>query len=136
MLNTHDFPFCENLWRTETSMDKMQFIFFYYSSTSDCVCVCVCVHSLSCVWLFATPWTVTHQTPPSMEFSRQENWSGLPFPTPGYLLDPGFEPVSPASSAFAGRMFITDTPGKPHLTISFANTWWLGHVLSDRIVDI
>ena len=38
--------------------------------------------SLSCVWLFATPWTVAHQAPPSMEFSRQEYWSGLPFPSP------------------------------------------------------
>ena len=41
------------------------------------------VKSLSCVRLFATPWTVTHQAPPSMEFSRQESWSGLPFPSPG-----------------------------------------------------
>ena len=40
------------------------------------------VKSLSCVWLFATPWTVVHQAPPSMEFSRQEYWSGLPFPSP------------------------------------------------------
>ena len=41
------------------------------------------VKSLSRVWLFATPWTVAHQAPPSMEFSRQEYWSGLPFPSPG-----------------------------------------------------
>ena len=40
------------------------------------------VKSLSCVRLFATPWTVAHQAPPSMEFSRQEYWSGLPFPSP------------------------------------------------------
>ena len=46
-----------------------------------CVCVCVCV-MLSCVQLFATPWTVACQMPLSMEFSRQEYWSGLPFPTP------------------------------------------------------
>ena len=44
----------------------------------------------------ATPWTVAHQAPLSMEFSRQENWSGLPFPTPGGLPDPGIEPASPA----------------------------------------
>ena len=41
--------------------------------------------SLSCVWLFATPWTVAYQAPPSMGFSRQEYWSGLPFPSPGDL---------------------------------------------------
>ena len=48
--------------------------------------------SLSCVQLFVTSWTVTHQAPPSMEFSRQEYWSGLPFPSPGDLPDPGIEP--------------------------------------------
>ena len=52
--------------------------------------------SLSCVQLFATPWTVTCQSPLSIEFSRQEYWSGLPFPSPGYLPDPGIEPRSPA----------------------------------------
>ena len=53
---------------------------------------------LSCVQLFATPWTVAYQTP-SMGFSRQECWSGLPFPSPGDLPDPGIEPGSPASQA-------------------------------------
>ena len=52
--------------------------------------------SLSHVRLFVTPWTVGHQAPPSMGFSRQENWSGLPFPSPGDLPDPGIEPRSPA----------------------------------------
>ena len=56
-----------------------------------------CVLSrLSCVRLFATPWTVMHQAPWSMGFSRQEYWSGLPFPPPGDLPNPGIEPVSPA----------------------------------------
>ena len=53
------------------------------------MCVCVCVHSLSCVRLFATPWTVACQAPLFMGFSRQEYWSGLPFPSPGNLPDPG-----------------------------------------------
>ena len=52
--------------------------------------------SLSLVQLFATPWTVAQQAPPSMEFSRQEYWSGLPFPSPGVLPDLGIEPGSPA----------------------------------------
>ena len=47
------------------------------------------VKSLSCVWLFATPWTEAHQAPLSMRFSRQEYWSGLPFPSPGDLPNPG-----------------------------------------------
>ena len=53
------------------------------------------VKSLSCVQLFETPWTVAHQAPPSMEFSSQEYWSGLSFPSPGDLPDSGIEPGSP-----------------------------------------
>ena len=55
---------------------------------------------LSHVQLFVTPWTVAHQAPLCMEFSRQEYCSGLPFPTPGDLPTPSIEPMSPASSAF------------------------------------
>ena len=51
---------------------------------------------LSRVQLFATPWTIAHQAPLSMGFSRQEYWSGVPFPSPGDLHDPGIERVSPA----------------------------------------
>ena len=61
------------------------------------------VNSLSCVRLFATPRTVAYQAP-SMRLSRQEYWSGLPFPSPEDLPDPGIEPVSPALQADA---FIT-----------------------------
>ena len=59
------------------------------------------VKSLSRVRLFATPWTVAHEAPPSMEFSSQEYWSGFPFPSPGDLLDPGIEPRSPTLQAEA-----------------------------------
>ena len=57
--------------------------------------------SLSCVRLFTTPWTGVYQAPPSMGFSRQEYWSGLPFLSPGDLPDPGIEPRSPALEAEA-----------------------------------
>ena len=66
--------------------------------------------SLSHVRLFVIPWTVAHQAPPSMEFPRQEYWSGLPFPSPGDLPDPGFEPGSPALQADA---FQSEPPGNP-----------------------
>ena len=56
---------------------------------------------LSCVRLFVTPWTVAHQAPPSMGLSRQEYWSGVPFPSPGDLPDPGIEPRSPILQADA-----------------------------------
>ena len=59
------------------------------------------VKLLSCVRLFVTPWTVAHQDPPFMEFSRQEYWSGLPFPSPGDLPNPGIEHGSPALQADA-----------------------------------
>ena len=67
---------------------------------------------LSCVRLFATPWTAAYQAPPSMEFSRQEYWSGLPFPSPGDLPNPGIEPGSPALQADA---VLSEPPGKPLL---------------------
>ena len=59
------------------------------------------VKSLSRVRLFVTPWTVAYQAPPSMGFSRHECWSGLPFPSPGDLPDPGIEPGSPTLQADA-----------------------------------
>ena len=59
------------------------------------------------VRLFVTLQTVVHQAPLSVGFSRQEYWSGLPFPPSGDLLDPGIEPVSLMSSALAGGFFIT-----------------------------
>ena len=66
--------------------------------------------SLSRVRLFATPWTVAPQAPPSMGFSRQEYWSGFPFPSPGDLPDPGIEPRSPALQA---DTLTSEPPGKP-----------------------
>ena len=61
------------------------------------------------VQLFVTPLTVAHQAPPSTEFSRQEYWSGLPFPIPGDLPHPGIEVASLVSPALAGRFFTTST---------------------------
>ena len=68
------------------------------------------VKSLSRVWLFVIPWTVVYQVSLSMGFSRQEYWSGVPFPSPGDLPDPGIEPRSPALQAEA---LPTEPPGKP-----------------------
>ena len=76
------------------------------------VCVCVCVCALSHVRLFATPWIIAHQAHLSVGFSRQEYWSGLPFPSPGGLPDPGIEPVSLASPALASGLFTTEPSGK------------------------
>ena len=69
------------------------------------------VKSLSHVRLFATPWTVTYSASPSVGFSRQEYWSGLPFPSPGDLPNPGIKPRSPALEADA---LASEPPGKHH----------------------
>ena len=68
------------------------------------------VKSLSRVRLFVTPWTVAYQAPPSMGFSRQECWSGLPFPSPRYLPNPGIETGSPT---FQADSVPSEPPGKP-----------------------
>ena len=70
-----------------------------------CMCAQLC--------LTVTPWTVAHQASLSMEFSRQEYWSGWPFPSPGDLPDSGIEPVALDSPVLAGRFFTTEPPGKP-----------------------
>ena len=64
------------------------------------------------VQLFSALWTVAHQAPLSMGFSRQEYWSRLPCPPPGDLPDPGTEPVSPAAPALQAHSFTTESP--PH----------------------
>ena len=75
--------------------------------------------SLSRVRHFATPWTVAYQAPPSMGFSRQEYQSGLPFPSPGDLPDPGIKPGSPA---FQGDALTSEPPGKPYIYIGLSSS--------------
>ena len=67
--------------------------------------------SLSRVRLFATPWTIAYEAPTSMGSSRQEYWSGLPFPSPGDLPNPGIEPRSPSLQADA---LTSEPPGQTH----------------------
>ena len=72
------------------------------------------VKLLSRIQLFAIPWTVAYQAPSPMEFSRQEYWSGLPFPSPGDLPYPGIEPGSPALQTDS---LPSEPPGKPYKAI-------------------
>ena len=75
---------------------------------------------LFCMWAVVSDssqlWTVARQAPMSMELSQQEDRSGLPFPTPGDLLNPGIKPTSPVAPTLAGRFFTTEPPGKPKST--------------------
>ena len=80
-----------------------------YSYIYPPICIYVCMLIQLCPTL-ATPRTIAHQASLSMGFSKQEYRSGLPFPTPGDLPDPGIKSVSLASSA---RYFTTESPGKP-----------------------
>ena len=72
-------------------------------------------HGLTCVQLFTTPWTIARQAPQSMQFSKQEYWSGLPFPSPGDLPDPGIELRSPALQVDS---LLSETPGKSKVRLT------------------
>ena len=83
---------------------------YVYIIQYEAVCVCVCVSQLlGCVLLYVTVWTVAHQAPLPMEFSRQEYWNEVSLPRPRDLHDPGIEPTSFASPALAGVFFTTGT---------------------------
>ena len=95
------------------------FIYFIYSLFLFFI---ACVLSrISCVWLFASPWTVAHQAPLSMVFSRQEYWSGLPYPPPGDLPNLGIKPASLMSPALTGGFFTTSA------------TWVLANIMYSPI---
>ena len=84
----------------------------------------------SCVRLFATLWTVAHQAPLSMGFSRKEYWSELPCLPPGDLLDPGIELASLMSPALADMFSTTSPPGKPMYISRSEIIWCKIHILS------
>ena len=72
-----------------------------------CVCVCLCSCVLSHAQLFGPPWTAARKAPLFMGLPSQEYWSGLPFPSPGDLPNPGIKPSSPLSSALQTDRFFT-----------------------------
>ena len=82
-----------------------------YVCVCVCACVCVHVHAQSCP-ILCDPMDCSPPGSSAMEFSRQDFWSALPFPSPGNLPDPGIEPVALESPALAGRFFITSTTWK------------------------
>ena len=78
--------------------------------------VCAVLYSVASVVSDSViPLTVAHQAPPSMGFSRQEYWSGLPFPPPGDLPDPGIEPMAPASPALQADSLLLSHQGSPDI---------------------
>ena len=94
-------------------------------------CVCMISH----IWLFTTPWTVAHQAPLSVEFSREEYWSKLPFPSAGDLPDPGIEPTSLESPVFLfshyARWWVWDTERISSL-LKIHSSWQRRHWNNDN----
>ena len=88
-------------------MQKFIHILLYLWLVRACSC-----SILSHVRLFETPWTVAYKSPLSMEFSRQEYWSGLPIPSPGDLPNSGIKPTSPVFPEWSGGFFTTEPLGK------------------------
>ena len=97
---------------------QFSFSFLIYTFIKHLVCfkyICACVSRSVCAcisWLSGIPWTVVHQAPLSMKFSRQEYWSGQPFPSLGDFPDPGIEPWSPALQV---DFLLSESRGKPNL---------------------
>ena len=104
-------------WRCQVMGQIPMSQFFAINLYKYASLACMLSH-YSHVWLFATAWTVAHQAPLSMGFSRQEYWSGLPRPPPGDLPNPGVEPKSPVSPALAGRFFIHWATRETHASLT------------------
>ena len=85
------------VWKTDTKHTLGTSLMIQWLGLSTLTTTAACV--LTCAWLFSTPWTVAHQAPLCMGFSRREYWRELPCPPPRDLPDPGMEPVSPALEA-------------------------------------
>ena len=96
---------------------QTSFVFWCFS-----VLCYVCCAVLSRVWLFATPWTVARQAPLSLGFPRQEYWSGLPFPSPGDLPDPGIEPTSPALQTGSLPLSHQESPQLSSVLVTFSSS--------------
>ena len=92
------------------------------SKNPSILCVCVCARTHCHVQLFVIAWTVAHQAPLSLGFSRQEYWSGLQFLSPRDLPDPGIKPMSLASLSSVGGFFTTVPPGKSSIVLRRRST--------------
>ena len=113
--NWHKWTCLQNINRITDLGSKLRFTqgereCGYWRSGINIYTQCGCVLScFSCVWFFVTLWMVAHQAPLSIDFSRQEHWSGLPVPPPGGLLNPGVKPVAPYVSCVGRWVFTPST---------------------------
>ena len=131
---------------TTNSMQKSSFQKIYISLSIDWFInrfILLLLSHFSHVQLFVTPWTVVHQAPLSMGFSRQEYWSGLPCSPPGDLPDPGIEPVSLCLLHWQAGSIQLAPLGKPnwfiHRNLNYFIYWlidWCIHLLNRHILII
>ena len=116
------------VWNSRVKMERAETSMTLVSASSelDTLCASLTVsfsklllfsRSVMC-YTFVTPWTVACQAPLSVEFSRQEYWSGLPFPSSGNISNPGIKPMFPAFSKWYSGFFTTEPPGKTILKIT------------------
>ena len=106
-LETH--RICKGVFSSQRYLEIWSVLFTIHTCVCVCVCVCVCLVTQSCP-IPCDLWAVVSQAPLSMQFSRQDYWNGLPFPSPGDLPDLGIEPRSPTLQADA---LPSEPPGKP-----------------------
>ena len=110
-------------------------LFITFLNYHDCSLLeenlCICTQSLSCVWFFVTPRTVARQAPLSMGFSRQEYWSGLPFPPLEDLPNLGIKPASPVSPALRWIPYHWANGGSPKIVLK-NNKWLSSQITSDQ----
>ena len=114
-------------WRTVLSFNSKQILTWMLQHKRNVkkgviltgCALCAVLHH---VWLFATPWTVAHQTPLPMGFPRQEYWNGLPGPPPRDFPNPGIELLSLASPTLGGMFFTTSISS--YLVTITVSTWW------------
>ena len=122
-----------HIFNKSSVLSTLPLLGIWWYKARVCVCVCVYVCALCRVWPFVAPWTAGCQAPLSMKFSRQEYWSGLPFPIPGDLPDPGIEPVFLVSLALVAGFFTTSNILEAHMAhsrysinIGWINEWKVG----------
>ena len=104
-------------WLLHTFFIYLAILSEWVNPVTTTICVCVCAQLLTHVGLFVTPWTVALQTSLSLKFPRQAYWSGLPFPSPGDLPDPGIESMSPVSPALQADSLPLSHPRSPYYNV-------------------
>ena len=115
-ISSHPFASLQVLF---SQLSKVLLVRFMPYQEMRCLSHFMCMLShFSHVQLFVTLWTIAHQAPLSMEFSRQEYWSGLPFPSPGDLPSPGIEPTFSVTPELAGGLFTTSATWEARLKAS------------------